>query len=146
MANMGKNTPKPKKAKASKEKATSGDKDTKVQLSRFKIEELKMIKADIFIRSRVMKMDPPSDGAYYKKFNNRIVEKKWVKALATDFEWDLDNCTEDTIIDIIVYRKWLAELEKGEDDIKVLEEKRLNQVPILRLTPLGQKEALNENL
>jgi hypothetical protein len=146
MANIGKNTPKPKKAKAPKEKAISGDKDTKVQLSGFKTEELKMIKVDIFIRFRVMRIDPPSDGAYCEKFNNRIVEKKWVNALATDFEWDLDNCTEDMIIDIIVYRKWLAELEKGEDNVKVLEEKRLNQVPTLRLTPLGQKEALNENL
>jgi len=143
---MGKNAPKPKKAKALKEKATSGDKDTKVQLSGFKIEELQMIKADTFIRFRVMKMDPPSDSAYCEKFNNHIMEEKWVNALATDFEWDLDNCTEDTIIDIVVYRKWLAELEKGEDNVKVLEGKRLNQVPALRLTPLGQKEALNENL
>jgi hypothetical protein len=40
------------------------------------------------------------------------------------------------MIDIIVYRKWLAELKEGEDDVKVLEGKRLNQVPTLRLTPL----------
>jgi len=143
---MGKNAPKPKKAKAPKKKATSGDKDTKVQLSVFKIEELQTIKADTFIRFRMMKMDPLSDGAYCEKFNNRVVEEKWVNALATDFEWDLNNCTEDMIIDIVVYRKWLTELEKDEDDVKVLEGKRLNQVPALRLTPLGQKEALNENL
>jgi hypothetical protein len=146
MADMGKNAPKPKKAKAPKEKATSGDRNTKVQLSGFEIEKLQTIKADIFIRFRVMKMDPPSDGAYCEKFNNRVVEEKWVNALATDFEWDLDNCMEDTIIDIVIYRKWLTELEKGKDNIKVLKGKRLNQVPTLRLTPLGQKKALNENL
>jgi hypothetical protein len=146
MADMGKNAPKPKKAKAPKEKATSGDKDSKAQLSGFEIEELRAIKADAFIGFRVMKMDPPPDGAYWGKFNDRVVEEKWVNALATDFERDLDNCAEDTTMEIVVYRKWLAELEEGEVEVNVLEGKRLNQVPALRLTPSGQKEASDENL
>ena len=35
-----------------------------------------MIKADTFIRFRVMKIDPPSDGAYYEKFNNCVMKEK----------------------------------------------------------------------
>jgi hypothetical protein len=41
-----------------------------VQLSRFEIEKLRTIKADVYIRFRVMKMDPPPDGAYWGKFND----------------------------------------------------------------------------
>jgi len=123
---MGKNMPKLKKAQALKEKATSGDKDSKVQLSGFEIEKLRTIKADVYIRFRVMKMDPPPNSVYWGKFNDCIVEEKWVNVLGTDFEQDLNNCVEDTMIDIIVYRKWLAKLEEGEDDVKVLEGKRLN--------------------
>jgi hypothetical protein len=37
MADMGKNASKPKKVKALKKKAISGDKDTKVQLSNLKL-------------------------------------------------------------------------------------------------------------
>ena len=101
-------------------------KDSKAQLSRFEIKELQMIKVDMFIGFRVMKMNPPPDGTYWGKFNDCVVEEKWVNALATDFEWALNNCVEDMMIDIIVYRKWLVELEKGEDNVKVLEGKRLN--------------------
>jgi hypothetical protein len=54
------------------------------------------------------------------------VEEKWVNALVTDFEQDLNNCEEDTTMDIIVYRKWFVELDKGENDFKVHKGKRLN--------------------
>ena len=101
-------------------------KDSKAQLSRFEIKELQIIKVDIFIGFRVMKMNPPSDGTYWGKFNDCVIEKKWVNTLVTDFEQDLNNCVEDTTMDIVVYRKWLVELEKGENDIKVLKGKRLN--------------------
>jgi hypothetical protein len=97
-----------------------------VQLSRFEIKELQIIKVDMFIGFRVMKMNPPSDGTYWGKFNDCVIEKKWVNTLVTDFEQDLNNCVEDTTMDIVVYKKWLVELEKGENDIKVLKGKRLN--------------------
>ena len=85
-----------------------------------------MIKVDMFIGFRVMKMNPPPDGIYWGKFNDCVVEEKWVNALVTDFEQDLNNCVEDMMMDIVVYRKWLVELEKGKNDIKVLKGKRLN--------------------
>ena len=50
---------KERKLKVIKEKTTIGDKKSKMQLSRFKITLLQKIKADVFIRYRVIKMDPP---------------------------------------------------------------------------------------
>jgi hypothetical protein len=49
-------------------------------------------------------------------------------------------------MDIIVYRKWLEKLEKDNVKVKMLKEKMLNKVPILKLTILEQSEALDDNL
>lgn len=146
ITDVGKNVSKARKAKGAKEKATPGDKENKAVFSGVEVTKLRKIKADAFIGYRVMNMCPPPKGAYWGKFNDRVVEQKWVNDLASAFEGDLDNCSEDTTMNVVVYKHWLEKVEEGKAEVTMLEGKTLDEVPALGLTNVGQREASDDNL
>ncbi len=148
MADMGKNTPKAKAkvAKVAKEKPTTGDKEDNLIFSGVNVMLLQKIKADALIGYRVMKMFPTPKGAQWGKFNDQKVDDNWVNELTKNFKGSLDNCYEDSAMDVILDRSWLKELEEGTDKLKILEGKNLSKVPELRFTPFRESNVANNNL
>jgi len=69
-----------------------------------------------------------------------------VNSLVTAFKRELNNCSKDIMMNVILYKNWLEKLEEEIDKVKILEGKTLDEVSTLMLTSLEQKEASDNNL
>ena len=101
-------------------------------------------------------IDPP-DGAFWGKFNDRVLVKGWVSTLVKLFE-HVDNCADDTSMSVAVKREWIEGLadkdESGQyvdklgyiKNFQSVEGKTITEIPEIRFTAKGLKEIEPRNL
>jgi hypothetical protein len=89
----------------------------------------------------------PPEGARWGQFNDRRVDNAWVLKLFHDFQAVLDNCVDATTIDVIVKRRWVANLpETYAGRLQRVESVDAEQVPMVEFTPEGVAEMPVEGL
>ena len=69
---------------------------------------LKNYKREAKLGYMKMNLVNPPNGAFWGKFNNRAVSEEWVQSLHTSFIKEMDNCTDDHSIDMVLDPAWLA--------------------------------------
>ena len=78
-------------------------------------------------------LEPPK-GAFWGEFNDRPLKSKAINDLVVAFNGHIDNCTDNTAIDIVVRKSWL---EEGVVFHKSVEGLAIDQVSKLRLSEEG---------
>jgi hypothetical protein len=86
--------------------------------------------------------DPP-EGAYWGKFNDRIIDQEWVDDLANQYPTNLQNCTDKDAIEIGVKKEWIQNIEKI---VRSVEGKKVEGVPLIEFLETGKAQIANKNL
>jgi hypothetical protein len=133
-----------KETNATRKKMGQVEKVDNTKFNGFEITLLRKIKTEAFIGFRVMDMYPPPTGAFWGKFNDRKVDEAWVDKLADDFEATLDNCSNNSAIDVVVKTEWLEKLDQKE--WSSVYGKTIEEVPSLTFTTEGQRAIRDNNL
>lgn len=91
-----------------------------------------------------MNIYKPPEGSQWGHFNNRVVIENWLTSLEEQFTRNgPDNCTDETSIDLVVKRSWIANLDKIRPSVEGF---KSDQVEELRFTKDGIDEIKPANL
>lgn len=87
-------------------------------------------------------VDPP-DGAFWGKFNNRVLDQSWVKNLTETFATNLDNCTMQTAVDVAIDPEWLQD---KTTILRTVEGLDIEEVPKMMFSAEGSRAIKKNNL
>ncbi|KAH9022645.1 hypothetical protein EDB85DRAFT_1895168 [Lactarius pseudohatsudake] len=92
-----------------------------------------------------MKMDivNPPQGAHWGRFNDRKLNNEWVDELAIQFQSNLDNCTDESAIEVAVKIEWLKDVTKVHQTV---DGKAIEDVSAIEFTDEGKTAIANNNL
>lgn len=90
-----------------------------------------------------MNLLEPPQGAHWGEFNDRKVDNKWVARLAAGFLSHLDNCTDETAIELAVKKEWLKDASKA---LKTVEGREMKDICAMEFTAEGLQAISNNNL
>ena len=107
------------------------------------IQSLRGYIRDATIGYATMNLVNPPVGAYWGKYNNRIVIPDWITNLVADYKKRLDNCIDAHAIDVAIRPKWLLDVEKVQK-WKTVQGYDVGVVPELEFTDAGL-EAIRRN-
>jgi len=109
----------------------------------YETRELREKKKDAELGYLSMPLFEPLKGAHWGQFNDRPVDQKAVKTLLASFNGNLENCTDNTAIEVIVRKGWL---EEGVTFHETVEGLSIDQVSKLRLSEEGINAVGDKNL
>jgi hypothetical protein len=117
----------------------------------FEVNVLRKKKQEAQLCFLSMNLVTPPDGAFWGKFNDRVLVDSWVDDLVNVFKGGLDHTADENAINVAVKREWVEGLDKENIDgfLKAnahSEGKDIEEVPEVKFTPLGLKEIKNRNL
>ena len=90
-----------------------------------------------------MNIYPPPPGAFWGEFNNRKLHEEWIDDLMKDFIRRIDNCADESAIDVAVKREWI---ENIGDTLETADGSRIHLLPEIKFTEQGMKEIQPRNL
>jgi hypothetical protein len=110
----------------------------------FKITQLKKQKGAALLGYMKMNIVDPPEGAFWGKFNNRLVDEAWVETLHKRFIRNMDNSTDEHAIDVVVDPEWL---ENPDGFIVSVDGDPSNDgVQEMKFNPAGALAIRNKNL
>ena len=90
-----------------------------------------------------MNVVTPPKGAFWGRFNDRKLREGWVDELEQGFEKSLENCTDETAIDVAIKKQWL---KNAGLIVSSVEGKSIMSIPVMEFTPEGEEEIGHDNL
>jgi hypothetical protein len=119
----------------------------------FEVNVLRKKKQEAQLCFLSMNLVSPPDGAFWGKFNDRVLLESWVNDLVQVFRRGLDHTADENSINIAVKRAWIEGLDGDEKSVEAFrkanahsEGKNIEEVTEIRFTPLGVQEIKGRNL
>ena len=117
----------------------------------FEVNVLRKKKQEAQLCFLSMNLISPPDGAFWGKFNDRVLVSKWVSDMVQVLKGGLDHTADENAINVAVKREWIVGME--EQNVEAFlkanahsEGKDIEEVPEVKFTELGLKEIKNRNL
>ena len=101
--------------------------------------------AEAFLGFFAMDVLNPPKGSVWGRFNDRTMDPPSIKTLTDKYKNRLDNCDLDTAMSAAVKASWVKNLGavKTSEEVMALS---IEELPMLELTPEGEKAILKEKL
>jgi hypothetical protein len=115
-----------------------GDKYFGIELS-----DVRAVRRAAQIGFMSMNIYPPPPGAFWGEFNNRKLHEEWIDDLMKDFIRRIDNCVDESAIDVAVKREWIKNID---DKLETSDGSKIHLLPEITFTELGLKEIEPRNL
>ncbi|KAI9445862.1 hypothetical protein H4582DRAFT_2052016, partial [Lactarius indigo] len=109
----------------------------------FEKAELREAKKEAEMGYMTMNLASPPGGAYWGRFNDRVVNEEWVKSLMEAYNLCLDNCLDGTAVDVAVKKSWIA---NASEMVGSVEGKSVKTVAQMEFTETGKEEIGKDNL
>ncbi|KAI9430720.1 hypothetical protein H4582DRAFT_2063460 [Lactarius indigo] len=109
----------------------------------FEKAELREAKKEAEMGYMTMNLASPPGGAYWGRFNDRVVNEEWVKSLMEAYNLCLDNCLDGTAVDVAVKKSWIANVSEMVGSV---EGKSVKTVAQMEFTEAGKEEIGKDNL
>ncbi len=109
----------------------------------FDVDMLRKHTADAFLGYLSMNIVRPPNGTIWGKFNNRPLNMTWVKSMADSFVNTIDNCVDNSSMDLALDPKWLVDLNVI---LRTVEGLKIRDVPVLKFNDEGLLAIKNDNL
>ncbi|KAH9028303.1 hypothetical protein EDB85DRAFT_1892595 [Lactarius pseudohatsudake] len=135
--------PKASRAKGKKVQPATTIQEGGTTFGQFEKAELRESKKEAEMGYMTMNLASPPSGAYWGRFNDRVVNEDWVKSLMEAYSRCLDNCLDDTAVDVAVKRSWIR---NAENIVPSVEGKNVKTVGKIEFTSQGKEEMGSDNL
>ncbi|KAH8986177.1 hypothetical protein EDB86DRAFT_3082994 [Lactarius hatsudake] len=109
----------------------------------FEKAELRESKKEAELGYLTMNLATPPVGAYWGRFNDRVVNEDWVKKLFEAYSVCLDNCLDGTVVEVAVKKSWIA---NAAEMVPSVEGKNVRTVAKIEFTDQAKQEIGTDNL
>jgi hypothetical protein len=109
----------------------------------FPLERLRGKKDEAFIGYLSIDLYDPPKEATWGRYNDRIVNQRWVRELVEDFRKNVDNCTNEDALEVAVRREWI---QNADDILPTVNDKSIEEVPMMEFTREGKEALQPDNL
>ncbi|KAF8257670.1 hypothetical protein EI94DRAFT_1708747 [Lactarius quietus] len=91
----------------------------------------------------VMNLHSPPEGAFWGQFNDRPLDKGAIQWPVNSYHENIQNCTDNTSIDIAVKKGWLMDMKNFKMTVKG---PKIEDVPELKLLVISMAAVKNKNV